>query len=240
MFVTLTDAAPRREATMATDGSLLFSWADVERLPDLERLGFVLEQLPDEGIVSALEAKRGRGRCEYPVRAMWRALVSGVVFGHASSASLLRELGRNPALLDACGFDPLGRQSPPRRTLLRNADGGVAVREEARPHRDGIPTAWAFSRFLSNVVALEEESGAVSGMVDALRGRLRPRFAVAFFRQSVRMVFRRRESDHEANFFCSSGSRIVKFVGDCGWRRGSHRRGCRRCEEHQGQPAGSH
>lgn len=157
---------------MATEGSLLFSWADVERLPDLERLGFVLDQLPDEGIVSALEAKRGRGRCEYPVRAMWRALVSGVVFGHASSASLLRELGRNPALLAACGFDPLGRQSPPRRTLSRNADGGVGVREEASPHRDGIPTAWAFSRFLSNVVSLEEGTGAVSGMVDALRRRL--------------------------------------------------------------------
>lgn len=157
---------------MAAEGSLLFSWADVERLPDLERLGFVLEQLPDGGIVSALEAKRGRGRGEYPVRAMWRALVAGVVFGHASSASLLRELGRNPALLAACGFDPLGRQGPPVRTLSRGADGGVAVREEARPWRDGVPTAWAFSRFLSNVVALEEGSGAVSGMVDALRERL--------------------------------------------------------------------
>ena len=157
---------------MATEGSLLFSWADVERLPDLERLGFVLDQLPDEGIVSALEAKRGRGRREHPVRAMWRALVAGVVFGHASSASLLRELGRNPALLAACGFDPLGRQSPPVRSLSRRGDGSVGVAEEARPRHDGIPTAWAFSRFLSNVVKLEEESGAVSGMVDALRRRL--------------------------------------------------------------------
>ncbi|MCY4343057.1 MAG: transposase [Gammaproteobacteria bacterium] len=63
-----------------------------------------------------MEAKRGFGRCEYPVRAMWRALVAGVVFGHVSSASLLRELGRNPTLLAACGFDPLGCQSLPRRT----------------------------------------------------------------------------------------------------------------------------
>ncbi len=130
----------------------------------------MLDQLPDDGIVSALEARRGRR--EHPVRAMWRALVAGVVFGHASSASLLRELGRNPALLDACGFDPLAHQPPPRRTLSRSADGGAAVREEPRPRRDGIPTAWAFSRFLSNVVELEEESGAASGMVDALRGRL--------------------------------------------------------------------
>ena len=157
---------------MATQQSVLFSWDDVERLPELRRLEFVLEQLPDADLVAALESRRGRGRGEYPVRAMWRALVAGVVFGHASSASLLRELGRNPALLSVCGFDALGRQSAPRRTLARGADGTTTVVEEARSRRDGVPTAWAFSRFLANVVGLEEESGAVSGMVDALRGRL--------------------------------------------------------------------
>ena len=71
-----------------------------------------------------------------------------------------------------CGFDPLGRQSAPRRTLKSRADGAAEPALEARPRRDGVPTAWAFSRFLSNVAALEEETGAVSGMVDALRGRL--------------------------------------------------------------------
>ena len=104
---------------MATDRSMLFSWDDVERLPDLRRLGFVLDNLrrlgfvldnlPDGAVLEALRAKRGRGRDEYPVQAMWRALVAGLVFGHASSASLLRELGRNPALLQLCGFDPLQR-----------------------------------------------------------------------------------------------------------------------------------
>ena len=157
---------------MATRQSVLFSWDDVEGLPELRRLGFVLDQLPDEGVVSALEARRGRGRDEYPARAMWRALVAGVVFGHGSSASLLRELGRNPALLGVCGFDPLGRQAPPKRTLARNAAGAARPVVEAQPRRDGVPTAWAFSRFLSNVVDLEERTGAVSGMVDALRGRL--------------------------------------------------------------------
>ena len=157
---------------MATQQSMLFSWDDVEGLPDLRRLGFVLDELPDGELVAALEARRGRGRDEYPARAMWRALVAGVVFGHGSSASLLRELGRNPALLSACGFDPLGRQSAPRRVLARGADGRMEAVEEARPRRDGVPTAWAFSRFLSSVVALEAECGAVSGMVDALRRRL--------------------------------------------------------------------
>ena len=93
---------------MATPRSLLFSWDDVERLPELRRLTFVLDNLPDGEVVAALEAKRGRGRDEYPVSALWRALVAGVVFGHASAASLLRELGRNPALLGLCGFRPAG------------------------------------------------------------------------------------------------------------------------------------
>ena len=96
-----------------------------------------------------MESRRSRGRDEYP----GSALVAGMVFGHESSASLLRELGRNPALLSLCGFDPL-------------------VCEEARPWRDGVPTPWAFSRFPSSVADLEDRTGAVSAMVDALRGRL--------------------------------------------------------------------
>ena len=40
------------------------------------------------------------------------------------------------------------------------------------PRRDGAPTAWAFPRFLANVVSLEEKTGAVSAMADALRRRL--------------------------------------------------------------------
>ena len=47
-----------------------------------------------EELVAALEAVRGRGRNDYPVRAMWRALVAGVVFGHRSIASLVREFRR--------------------------------------------------------------------------------------------------------------------------------------------------
>ena len=75
---------------MATADTVLFSWSDVEHLPELRRLELVLEALPDEELVSSLEAVRGRGRDDYPVRAMWRAVV---VFGRRSTASLLRECG---------------------------------------------------------------------------------------------------------------------------------------------------
>ena len=78
---------------MATAHTVLFSWSDVEQLPELRRLELVLEALPDEELMSSLEAVRGRGRDDYLVRAMWRAVVAGVVFGRRSSASLLRECG---------------------------------------------------------------------------------------------------------------------------------------------------
>ncbi len=118
---------------MATAYKLPFSWCDVEGLPDLERLRPVFEVLPDEGIVAALEAGRGRGRNDYPVRAMWRALIAGVVFQHASVQSLLRESGRHPALLEICGFDPLPYQSG-RVTALRT---GQLVRAPCAAAFDG-------------------------------------------------------------------------------------------------------
>ena len=157
---------------MATQSKLPFSWRDVDQLPDLRRLELALEHLPDGPVVAALRERRGRGRDDYPVGAMWRALVAGVVFQHASVESLLRELRRNPALLDLCGFDPLPRQGPPRRSVGRMESGAAAVVHLPSPVRDGAPESWAFSRFLASVAKLEEETGAVSGMAAALRRRL--------------------------------------------------------------------
>ena len=64
---------------MATTDTVLFSWPDVEKLPELHRLEMAPDALPDEELASALEAVRGRGRDDYPVRAMWRAFVAGGV-----------------------------------------------------------------------------------------------------------------------------------------------------------------
>ena len=66
---------------MAASDSMLFSWNDVERLPDL-KAGPGAGRMPDGELVAALEARRGKGRDDYPVR----ALVAGVVFGHESAA----------------------------------------------------------------------------------------------------------------------------------------------------------
>ena len=72
-----------------------FSWEEMQPLGDLERLQLVLETIPDEPLMRMLEDARGRGRNDYPVRAMWNTVLAGVVFQHPTIESLRRELGRN-------------------------------------------------------------------------------------------------------------------------------------------------
>jgi hypothetical protein len=75
---------------------------------------------PDAQLVQHLEVMRGQGRDDYPVRAMWNALVAGLVFQCPSIESLIRELRRNPALREDCGFSPLPIQRRPLTRLVRD------------------------------------------------------------------------------------------------------------------------
>ncbi len=109
----------------------LFSWKEIEAASDLVRLEMVLSVIPDEPFMRLLEERRGRGRNDDPVRAMWNALIAGIVFQHRSAASLIRELRRNREMADRCGFDPVK---------------GL----------EGIPSEDAFGRFLARVVELRE------------------------------------------------------------------------------------
>ena len=82
----------------------LFSWEEIEQLGDLDRLRLVVEYLPDEALMAKLEAARGHGRDDHPVRAIWNSVLAGVVFQHPSIESLRRELGRNGQLRHLCGL----------------------------------------------------------------------------------------------------------------------------------------
>ena len=98
-----------------------FSWKEIENLGDLERLRLVLDYLPDEPLMQRLESERGKGRDDWPVRALWNSVLAGVVYQHSSIESLRRELSRNPQLRWLCGFE-LTRQSklvPPSSTYTR-------------------------------------------------------------------------------------------------------------------------
>ncbi len=93
----------------------LFSWENIEKLSDLKRLELILKNIPDEKLMRKLESKRRNGRNDYPVRAMWNSMLAGVVFDHERIETLRRELKRNPALLEICGFDLFkkGERVPP-------------------------------------------------------------------------------------------------------------------------------
>ena len=152
----------------------LFSWNDVEARSDLDRFYLVRDNLPDEKIVMELEDLRGQGRDDFPVRAMWNAVIAGVVFQHESIESLIRELSRNPSLLEACGFDILPRHQKPVAELKRNEQTGQMeiVRSEAADAYYHVPESWNFSRFLKNVIELEGSRGMITDMIRQLREAL--------------------------------------------------------------------
>ena len=154
---------------MATQNNLPFSWDEVDKLSDLRRLELVLDALPDAQIIRALCAMRKNGRNEYPVAAMWKALIAGIVFGHPSIESLIRELNRNSSLLALCGFNPVPLQSRDRYEI---EPGGARVVVIKSPPRSPAPRSFNFSRFLLNVVKLEERRGLISGMIEEMRGEL--------------------------------------------------------------------
>jgi hypothetical protein len=159
---------------MAAIEASLFDWRDVEARSDLERFYLVRDHLPDERLVQYLEVMRGQGRNEYPVRAMWNAVLAGVVFQHSGIESLIRELKRNAGLLQACGFSPLPKQRKAATRLVRDERTGRmrGVREAAQAAVAVIPDSWNFSRFLANVIELEETLGLVTGMLATLRRQL--------------------------------------------------------------------
>lgn len=123
----------------------VFSWKDVERSGELERLRMVMEVIPDEELMRGLEAERKGRRDDYPVRAVWNSILAGIVYQHPSIESLRRELMRNGELREACGFDPL--------------------------HGDGaVPSKDAYSSILQKLMRRQQE---IEGMFDRLIEELR-------------------------------------------------------------------
>jgi len=126
----------------------LFSWKEIENLGDLQRLQLALKYLPDELLMRLLESHRGKGRNDYPIRAVWNSILAGVVFQHNSIESLRRELLRNGQLRWLCGFD------------LAKADAAV-------------PPAHVYTRFLKLLLRhIEQIEHIFDDLVEQLRQEL--------------------------------------------------------------------
>lgn len=119
----------------------LFSWKEIGNIGDLARLQLVLEALSNEALMRALETHRGKGRDDYPIRAVWNSILAGIVFEHKSVESLRRELLRNDRLRRLCGFDPL------------------------KPAEQAVPGSYVYSRLLT---LLLKQTRQIDEMFDAL------------------------------------------------------------------------
>jgi hypothetical protein len=126
----------------------LFKWQDVEAKSDLERLRLVLDHLPDEALMKKLEARRDKGRDDYPIRPVWNSVLAGVVYQHSSVESLRRELLRNGELREGCGFDP-------------------------HKGSDAVPPCYVYTRFLKLLIGFKSEIDAMfDTLVETLKGLL--------------------------------------------------------------------
>ena len=123
----------------------IFSWKDVEASGELERLRMVIEVMPDEELMEALESERKGRRDDYPVREVWNSILAGIVYQHPSIESLRRELLRNGELREACGFDP-------------------SLKEKAVPSKD------AYSSMLKKLIRKQEMIDRIfDGLIEELK-----------------------------------------------------------------------
>ena len=105
----------------------LFSWEDVESGSDLDRLSLALDSLPDDALMQALEARRAKGRDDYPVQAMWNAVI-------ARSRSRYAEVPLPGGLRGECV--PRRRDLPRRR---RRQSRRLRADRSHQDHRAGSP-----------------------------------------------------------------------------------------------------
>ena len=101
----------------------LFAWDRLDDSPDLRGIKEFFALLPDGPLLDALCAARGKGRNEYPIRALWFCAILQPLLRHTTMEQTLAELRRNADLRALGGMDHAGQ----------------------------VPRAWNMSRFLSGL-----------------------------------------------------------------------------------------
>jgi transposase len=125
----------------------LFDFEEFITTKNNDRLSIVLDALPSEKLIIALEGEHWTGRKGYPVRSMWAALIAGLLNQCESIADIVRLLKHDKDVRTICNIP-----------------------------KDDIPSDDAFSRFLKKLLKREsllEE--CFNDLVEKLR-RLLPGF----------------------------------------------------------------
>lgn len=122
----------------------LLPFNDFLRLDRHDRLLAVLQALPAERLLRAVEGDPAPGRRGYPARVLWACLVAGIVYQIPTVAELRRHLATNPQLRLVCGLG------------------------SAR-----VPSAPTFTRFLDRLVRTEDQMDQLfTTLVASLAGYL--------------------------------------------------------------------
>lgn len=83
----------------------LFAWDSLEDSPTHKTIKQLLEVIPDEKLLESLEAARGKGRNDVPVRVAWGVLVLSIALRHPTIEACLGELRRNESLRKLIGIE---------------------------------------------------------------------------------------------------------------------------------------
>ena len=121
----------------------LFAWDCLEDHPPLSTLKEVVQTIPDGKLLEGLRAARGRGRDDYPVRALWGVVVLTIALRPTGFEACLGELRRNPALAKLIGIES----------------------------EEGLPKGWNVSRFLE-VLGQEPHRLELEAAFNAMTKRL--------------------------------------------------------------------
>jgi len=121
----------------------LFAWDALEDSPTLKTIQRLLEVIPDDALLNSLQAARGKGRDDVPVRVAWGVLVLSVALRHPTIEACLGELRRNESLRKLIGIES----------------------------EDAVPRKWNLSRFLDRI-GQEPHLTHLHGIFDAMIQRL--------------------------------------------------------------------
>jgi hypothetical protein len=83
----------------------LFAWDELEDSPTLKTIQQLFDILPDERLTESLQAARGKGRGDFPVRVLWGVLVLSIALRHPTLEQCLAELRRNESLRRLIGIE---------------------------------------------------------------------------------------------------------------------------------------
>lgn len=83
----------------------LFAWECLEDSPSLQTIRQFLQAVPDAQLLESLHRWRGKGRDDYPIKALWGVVLLTPLLRHGTTEGCLGELRRNAQLRAMIGID---------------------------------------------------------------------------------------------------------------------------------------